>query len=589
MAAPKTVKTYPLAGTNRDFEIPFEYLARKFVIVTLIGTDRKELVLNVDYRFTQRTIITLTRVWGSEEGYNFIEIKRVTSATERLVDFSDGSILRASDLNTATVQALHIAEEGRDIATDTIGVDNNGQLDARGRQIKNLADGVDDGDAISMRQIRAYDTSALNSRNAAKVSETNAKVSETNAKASENAAAASQSSATASASTATQQATTSTQQATASRQSADRAADWAKKMDGPVSGSEYSSRWYSVESQNSAAASAASAASSLTQANRATTEADRAKAEADKLGNMNDLGAAIESVLGTSVTWKGIQVWKGDVSIFAPTGVASTFLRNANGQAWVRMQYNASNNIVDMMDYNSLTRWTSSAAGLFTVPSLAVSGAATITGNLAVNGGNIAVKESVQGGGAYMNFTTKNGPEGGLIWTYGSDSMNFRVGTGGRQWSLAPDGRWMANNATATAKDAIHYPSGNIQGSDYGPSGSVVQALRNLQRPRVVAETSALAVRRAGGAYIFDLPGDIWEYDEWLFDYSGVVSSLGQMIGFAGLPVGTAFYTASSPYYIQAKFIDTVANQRRVLHFTSFPSGHPGVVNLRGVKYNNVV
>lgn len=304
MAAPKTVKTYPLAGTNRDFEIPFEYLARKFVIVTLIGTDRKELVLNVDYRFTQRTIITLTRVWGPEEGYNFIEIKRVTSATERLVDFSDGSILRASDLNTATVQALHIAEEGRDIATDTIGVDNNGQLDARGRQIKNLADGVDDGDAISMRQIRAYDTSALNSRNAAKVSETNAKASENAAKASQTAAAASQSSATASASTATQQATTSTQQATASRQSADRSADWAKKMDGPVSGSEYSSQWYSVESQKSAAASAASAASSLTQANRATTEADRAKTEADKLGNANAFMATLDTVSTGVVKWK---------------------------------------------------------------------------------------------------------------------------------------------------------------------------------------------------------------------------------------------------------------------------------------------
>lgn len=305
MAAPKTVKTYPLAGTNRDFEIPFEYLARKFVVVTLIGTDRKELVLNVDYRFTQRTIITLTRVWGPEEGYNFIEIKRVTSATERLVDFSDGSILRASDLNTATVQALHIAEEGRDIATDTIGVDNNGQLDARGRQIKNLADGVDDGDAISMRQIRAYDTSALNSRNAAKASETNAKTSEANAAGSRTAAASSAAAALVSQNAAKASETASAGSATASAASATNSQKWASQSeDVVVSNGLYSSFHYSHKSAASAAASAASASTSLTQANRATTEADRAKTEADKLGNANDFMATLDSVSSGVVKWK---------------------------------------------------------------------------------------------------------------------------------------------------------------------------------------------------------------------------------------------------------------------------------------------
>lgn len=167
MAAPKTVKTYDLDGSLKDFEIPFEYLARKFVVVTLLGQDRKELVLNVDYRFTQRTVITTTQTWGPGSGYERIEIKRVTSATERLVDFSDGSILRASDLNTATVQALHIAEEGRDIATDTIGVDNDGNLDARGRKIVNLADAVLDGDAVTLRQEREWAQSTLGNRNAA--------------------------------------------------------------------------------------------------------------------------------------------------------------------------------------------------------------------------------------------------------------------------------------------------------------------------------------------------------------------------------------------------------------------------------------
>lgn len=189
---PKTVRTYTLDGTKKDFTIPFEYLARKFVSVTLIGTTRKELVLITDYRFTTSTQITTNKAWGPGDGYDMIEIRRLTSATERLVDFADGSILRAYDLNISQVQSLHIAEEARDLTADTIAVNNDGDLDARGRKIVNLADAVKDGDAVTLRQVRGWDTSALNSKNAAKVSETNAKTSELNAKKSELAAAISE-------------------------------------------------------------------------------------------------------------------------------------------------------------------------------------------------------------------------------------------------------------------------------------------------------------------------------------------------------------------------------------------------------------
>ena len=56
----KTVYTYPLDGTTTDFTIPFEYLARKFVVITLIGVDRKELVVVTDYRFATRTTMLPT-------------------------------------------------------------------------------------------------------------------------------------------------------------------------------------------------------------------------------------------------------------------------------------------------------------------------------------------------------------------------------------------------------------------------------------------------------------------------------------------------------------------------------------------------
>ncbi|MEJ3666521.1 phage tail fiber protein [Stutzerimonas stutzeri] len=190
-----TVYTYPLNGSARDFSIPFEYLARRFVSVTLIGTDRKELSITTDFRFTSKTSIQTTKAWSQADGYELIEIRRNTSVSDRLVDFADGSILRAYELNIAQVQTLHVAEEARNMVADTIGVDNDGMLDARARRIVNVADAIEPGDAVTLRQQATWAGSALNSSNAAKLSETNskasenaAKLSETNSKASENAA-----------------------------------------------------------------------------------------------------------------------------------------------------------------------------------------------------------------------------------------------------------------------------------------------------------------------------------------------------------------------------------------------------------------
>ncbi len=161
----KTVLTYPLDGSTTDFNIPFEYLARKFVVVTLLGVDRRVLTLPSDYRFATRTVIATNKAWGPADGYTQIEIRRVTSATERLVDFTDGSILRAYDLNVAQIQTMHVAEEARNMTADTIGVNNDGHLDARGRRIVNLANAVDDRDAVPFGQLKTMNQNSWQARN----------------------------------------------------------------------------------------------------------------------------------------------------------------------------------------------------------------------------------------------------------------------------------------------------------------------------------------------------------------------------------------------------------------------------------------
>lgn len=308
MAEISTVYTYPLDGSRTDFDIPFEYLARKFVQVTLIGADRRVLVLNTDYRFVTKSVISTTRAWGPGDNYELIEIRRYTSATERLVDFTDGSILRAYDLNVAQVQTLHVAEEARDLTADTIGVNNDGDLDARGRRIVNVADGITSGDVITLGQVTSWNDSALNSKNAAKVSETNAKDSENKSKTYE---------------------TNAKTYETNTASSRDLARKWATEAPNVVvQNGEYSAYHWATRSAASSSASLASQAASKDSENKsktsennaktsetnAKTEADRAKSEADKLGGMNELASLIAETNTTTkvVAWGATQIYRPD-------------------------------------------------------------------------------------------------------------------------------------------------------------------------------------------------------------------------------------------------------------------------------------
>lgn len=193
-----TIANYQGNGSTTDFNVPFDYLAKKFVKVTVdsrekLGGDYGDTTK--DYFFVDKTTIRFNTAPAS--GTEII-IRRYTSATDRIVSFKDASVLKAKDLDVSTVQTIHIAEEGRDVINDALIVDKEGNWDARGHRIVNVGGPIGDTDAVNFKFYKddamgAYQArlKAEASRDAAKVSETNAKASEVNAKESEDTAKAS--------------------------------------------------------------------------------------------------------------------------------------------------------------------------------------------------------------------------------------------------------------------------------------------------------------------------------------------------------------------------------------------------------------
>lgn len=152
----ETLVNYPLNGSNRRFSIPFDYLQRSFIRVSLFAANKEEqLTLGVDFNFINDTTIETVKTYGGADGWTRIQLRRYTDA-KRIVEFIDGSVLLAGDLNVATLQALHIAQEGRDSAFDMLTVNSEGNYDAKDRRIVRIANGIDDHDAVTMGQFKDW-------------------------------------------------------------------------------------------------------------------------------------------------------------------------------------------------------------------------------------------------------------------------------------------------------------------------------------------------------------------------------------------------------------------------------------------------
>ncbi len=148
-----TLIIYEGTGSTTDYTVPFDYLLKKFVRVT-IGTTILQGGnygdTSADYYFLDKNTI---RLKTAPESGVLITVRRYTSATERVVSFKDASILKATDLDTSAVQNLHIAEEARDIINDALILDKSGNWDAKNKRITNVGDPVAPKDAVTKEYV----------------------------------------------------------------------------------------------------------------------------------------------------------------------------------------------------------------------------------------------------------------------------------------------------------------------------------------------------------------------------------------------------------------------------------------------------
>ena len=147
----KTSITYTGTGSQKLFDIPFDYLRTSFVKTNV---DDIVLTYGEDYVIINRQIeFTVAPISGSH-----VVIYRETT-TDRLVSWADASVLKASDMTINQAQQLHILEEQQDwTKTNSIVMEGTIGWNARFHRIINVGDPVEPQDAVTKQYVEDVKT-----------------------------------------------------------------------------------------------------------------------------------------------------------------------------------------------------------------------------------------------------------------------------------------------------------------------------------------------------------------------------------------------------------------------------------------------
>ena len=132
--------SYTANGNTNTFSFSFPYILTSHVKAYVDGVED-----------TSITFPTASSVQLSSTPANgaVVLIQRITPSDARLVDFQDGSVLTSSDLDQSADQNFFLSQETSDNVQSKLGLNASDRFDALNKRIINLANPVDNQDAVT--------------------------------------------------------------------------------------------------------------------------------------------------------------------------------------------------------------------------------------------------------------------------------------------------------------------------------------------------------------------------------------------------------------------------------------------------------
>lgn len=147
--------TYKGDGSQSTFIIPFDYLQKDFVKVTINEVDK---VYAQDYNVDGRELSFPT----APPSGSIIKVYRETP-TDRMVKWNEGSVLTSSNMTTQQIQELHLIEETTYNlkSSSMVKTEDNHKWEGQYLPITHVGDPTDDSDVVNLGTIKKEETGFL--------------------------------------------------------------------------------------------------------------------------------------------------------------------------------------------------------------------------------------------------------------------------------------------------------------------------------------------------------------------------------------------------------------------------------------------